>query len=317
MNTLHLRYVVEVERTKSITQAADNLYMAQPNLSKAIKELEDSIGITIFNRTSKGVEPTPKGREFLQYAKNILAQVAKMEMLQLPEDGDCQTFSVCIQRGSYIASSFTGFVQELDTSRGISVSFKEAELAEVISCVTDGISNLGIIRYQTEYEKYFANYLSERSLIGSPVWEHEYIIVMSKEHPLATKKKLEMDELEEYIEITHGGNVTPVMPAEGSPFSEMMRQRGLANGNKRISVNERSSRFDMLSHMPKAYMWASPVPQEQLDRYSLVQRLCSGENRMYRDILIYQKDYRFTGLDKKFIDKLYMAKNEVAFNKYY
>ena len=58
MNTQHLKYVVEVERTGSITQAADNLYMAQPNLSKAIKELEDTLGISIFRRTSKGVVPT-------------------------------------------------------------------------------------------------------------------------------------------------------------------------------------------------------------------------------------------------------------------
>lgn len=61
MNTLHFKYAVEVERTGSITQAADNLYMAQPNLSKAIKELEDTLGITVFKRTSRGMVPTKKG----------------------------------------------------------------------------------------------------------------------------------------------------------------------------------------------------------------------------------------------------------------
>ena len=68
MNTLHLKYAVEVERTRSISKAAENLFMAQPNLSKAIKELEDSLGITIFQRTSKGVVPTQQGAEFLKYA---------------------------------------------------------------------------------------------------------------------------------------------------------------------------------------------------------------------------------------------------------
>ncbi len=71
MNTLYFKYAVEVERLGSITQAADNLYMAQPNLSKAIKELEDSLGISIFKRTSKGVIPTQKGAEFLIYAKTF------------------------------------------------------------------------------------------------------------------------------------------------------------------------------------------------------------------------------------------------------
>ena len=63
MNTQHLKYAIEVERTGSITQAADNLYIGQPSLSKAIRELEESLGIVIFKRTSKGVVPTEKGLE--------------------------------------------------------------------------------------------------------------------------------------------------------------------------------------------------------------------------------------------------------------
>ena len=72
MNTLYFRYAVEIEKTHSITQAAENLYMAQPNLSKAIKELENTLGITIFRRTSKGVLPTEQGMKFLKYAKQVL-----------------------------------------------------------------------------------------------------------------------------------------------------------------------------------------------------------------------------------------------------
>ena len=96
MNTLHFKYAVEVERTSSITQAAENLYMAQPNLSKAIKELEDTLGIAIFERTSKGVVPTQKGAEFLEYAKNVLTQIEKMNSLKLPDRSDIQKFRVSI-----------------------------------------------------------------------------------------------------------------------------------------------------------------------------------------------------------------------------
>ena len=71
MNLLHLKYAVEIEKTGSITKAANNLFMGQPNLSKAIKELENEIGITIFRRTTKGVAPTEKGGEFLGYAKDF------------------------------------------------------------------------------------------------------------------------------------------------------------------------------------------------------------------------------------------------------
>ena len=77
MNLLHLKYAVEVAKTSSITKAADNLYMGQPNLSRAIRELEDSLGIQIFKRTPKGIYPTPKGEEFLGYARQVIEQCGK------------------------------------------------------------------------------------------------------------------------------------------------------------------------------------------------------------------------------------------------
>ena len=72
MNIVHLKYAVEIARTKSISKAAENLYMAQPNLSRAVKELEEILGITIFKRTSKGITVTPEGVEFLRYAKRTV-----------------------------------------------------------------------------------------------------------------------------------------------------------------------------------------------------------------------------------------------------
>lgn len=97
MNTLHFKYAIEVERTRSITQAAENLFMGQPNLSKAIKELEDTLGFVIFQRTSKGVAPTAKGSEFLVYARNILAQLEKMESLSDAGSAQTQQLSVSIR----------------------------------------------------------------------------------------------------------------------------------------------------------------------------------------------------------------------------
>ena len=83
-NIQHLRYAVEVEKTGSISRAAENLFMGQPHLSKAIRELEEDMNITIFNRTSKGVVPTPQGAQFLEYARNILMQIDELESLYKP-----------------------------------------------------------------------------------------------------------------------------------------------------------------------------------------------------------------------------------------
>jgi molybdenum-dependent DNA-binding transcriptional regulator ModE len=110
MNILHLRYAIEVEKTGSISQAAANLYMGQPNLSKAIKELETTLDITIFKRTSKGVVPTKKGQEFLNYAKNLLSQIEEMESLYKPAQANKQRFNISIPRASYITHAFVKFV---------------------------------------------------------------------------------------------------------------------------------------------------------------------------------------------------------------
>ena len=76
MNLMHLKYAVEIARTKSISKAAEVLYMGQPNLSRAIKELEESLGIVIFNRNSKGITITPEGEEFLSYAKKTRGEIS-------------------------------------------------------------------------------------------------------------------------------------------------------------------------------------------------------------------------------------------------
>lgn len=79
INTIYLKYALEVERVKSITQAAQNLYMAQPNLSKVIKELEKELGFSIFKRTSNGVRVTDEGSQFLYHAKRIVEQLDEVE----------------------------------------------------------------------------------------------------------------------------------------------------------------------------------------------------------------------------------------------
>jgi DNA-binding transcriptional LysR family regulator len=307
MNTLHFKYAVEVERTRSITQAAENLFMAQPNLSKAIKELEDTLGIEIFERTPKGVVPTSKGAEFLVYAKNVLDQLGKMEHLYRPEDAECQSFKISIPRGSYIASAFTRFAAGLDTDKEIDVYVQETNSMQAISNVADEGFSLGIIRCQTDYESYFLDYLEEKRLVSEPIWEFEYLALMSRRHPLASAKKVVFDELVQYIEIVHGDTAIPYLPAVKVRKSD---------AKKCIYVYERCSQFDLLSSIPKTYMWVSPIPDHFLDLYGLVQRKCHAANHKYKDLLVYPKGYEFTALDRQFIDRLFASKNEVAFRQY-
>ena len=126
MNTLHFKYAVEVERCGSITQAAENLYMAQPNLSKSIKELEDTLGFQIFARTSRGVVPTARGREFLVYARGILNQLQAMEALSQRHDDATQRFSLSMPRAGYIADCFSALVDSLDKGSPMDIRVREA-----------------------------------------------------------------------------------------------------------------------------------------------------------------------------------------------
>ena len=89
MNMKHIQYLVEIERVRSISQAAENLYIGQPNLSRILREVEEDIGFPIFLRTNHGVVPTDRGATFLQHARNILREMESIQTLnpnQLIED---------------------------------------------------------------------------------------------------------------------------------------------------------------------------------------------------------------------------------------
>ena len=309
MNTQHLKYAVEVERTGSITQAADNLYMAQPNLSKAIKELEDTLGISIFRRTSKGVVPTEKGAEFLVYAKRILTQLEKVEALNLPRTESRQSFGVSVPRVSYIAKAVTRFVASLDPERELDVNVQETGALETIAQVAEGQFNLGVVRYRLLYENYFMSALAERELKREPIWEADCLLTVCTRHPLAQKRTVLPDDLAGYIELVNDDADAPYLPAHERRRHKTAEARTL----RQISIYDRANQFELLEYIPLAYMWATPIPKDMLARYNLVQRESrSGEGRS-KDVLIYPAGYAMSPLEQRFINELYVARNEVAF----
>ena len=180
MNIAHLKYAVEVEKTASITKAAENLFMGQPNLSRGIKELEETLGVKIFKRTSKGIVPTPQGEEFLGYAKSILAQIEEMESLYKPEKNNKLKFSISVPRASYIADAFSKFVREADMSKEIEFSFKETNAMRAIRNVVQENYGLAIVRYQTIFESFFTNMLRDKGMKSENIWESKIFPAISK-----------------------------------------------------------------------------------------------------------------------------------------
>ena len=87
MNVNQLKYVLEVAGSSSMREASTKLYVSQPALSASIRELEEELGILIFERTNKGISLTDEGREFVEYAKKAVGQYAIVEDRYLSRDG--------------------------------------------------------------------------------------------------------------------------------------------------------------------------------------------------------------------------------------
>ena len=296
MKIEHLKYALEVERTGLISKAAENLFLNQPHLSKAIRELEDSVGITIFNRTPKGVVPTMDGAEFLVYARNIVSQVDEVENMYKHRDSDVHKFDVSVPMACYVAQAFIEFVTELVDSKSIDISYHETNSLMAINSVVNNDNNIAIIRYQTIYEKYFMQFLEENNLTVKPLWEFEYQLIMSVQNPLAMEKQIEYSDLDEYIEITHGYLTIPSIPA--AKAREIMQQN---KEKKEIAVFERESQFELLRNIHTTYMWTSPTPSNILNTMPLVEKKCNVENNKYKDVLIYRNGYKPSRQEKMFI----------------
>lgn len=307
MNISHLKYAVEVEKARSISQAAENLYMGQPNLSKAIRELENDLGITIFKRTSKGVIPTQKGEEFLGYAKSILTQVEEMEALYDSGERERLRLSIVVPRASYVTRAFVRLCASLREEKELEVNFKETNTTEAVSLVADRECSLGVIRYRSIYERYFVSLLTGKSLQYHTLWEFEPLLLISEKHPLARQEQIREEDLLPYIELTHGDFSVPFLSVAEA------RRTPQEQPHKKICIYERGSQFDLLSSLPETYMWVSPVPEETLRRWQLVQRrLVSDRPRTCRDVVIYTQGHRLSAQERLFLSYLSDARREFS-----
>lgn len=308
MNTLHMKYAVEVARAGSINKASEVLLIAQPNLSRSIKELEASLGITIFERSAKGMTLTPDGEEFIGYATAILKQIEHVEELYKNGIATKQRFSVSVPRASYISDAFVQFSKTLGADSA-EIIYKETNTLRTISNVLSDEYKLGILRYAEGYDKYFRSLFEEKGLAFETLAEFRYVLLMSRKSRLASLDEIHRSDLESLIEVAHPDPYVPSLsPAQ-------VRREELSDAvNRRIFVFERGSQFELLADNPETFMWGSPIPPKTLDRFGLVQRECVDTNRLYRDVLIYRNDYRLSDIDRKFIKELGKAKRKYLNN---
>ena len=299
-----MKYATEVAKTGSLNKAAEKLFMAPPNLSRSIKELEADLGITIFERSQKGVTLTPEGDEFIGYAKSLLKQIDHIEGLYKESSVKKQRFSISVPRASYISEALVEFSKDLG-KEPVEIFYKETNSQRTINNILNHDYKLGIIRYAENYDKFFKTMLEEKGLAYEMVTEFSYKLVMSSENPLAKKENITFDDLTNFIEVAHADPYVPSLP-----LSKVVKEELPDNIERRIFIFERASQSDLLSRNKETFMWVSPIPEETLNKYNLVQVDCVDNKKVYKDILIYKKGYKLTELDKKFITALCDAKRK-------
>ena len=304
LNILHMKYAVEVAKLGSLNKASESLLIAQPNISRSIKELEADLGITIFNRSAKGMELTPEGEEFINYAQNILKQIDEVDKIYKNASPRKQKFSISVPRACYISEAFAKFSQCL-TNAPAEVFYEETNSQRTVNNVLTKDYKLGIIRYAENYDKFFKSMLEEKGLGYEMIAEFSYVLIMSKNNPLAEKDIITFDDLAPYVEIAHADPYVPTLP-----LAKVVKDELPDNVERRIFIFERASQFDLLSENPETFMWVSPASQKILDRYGLVQKKCVDNKKVYKDVLIFREGYKLSTLDKEFITALCDAKRK-------
>ena len=197
MTLQQLKYLIAVVNSGSINEAAKKLYISQPTLSKAIKELEREMGITILKRTSTGIVLSPDGAEFLSYARQITEQVELLENKYLDTPYQEQLLSVSTQHYSFSVDAMVKMIEHHGGDK-YQFSLRETRTYEIIDDVKNLKSEIGVLYMNTFNEKILTQLLKENHLTFELLFTANPHVFISKTNPLAEKEKVTLEDLEPY-----------------------------------------------------------------------------------------------------------------------
>ena len=178
-------------------EAASRLYVSQPALSASIRELEEELGILIFERTNKGISLTKAGREFLVYAKKAVSQYKILEDRYLSKDTDKENFSVSTQHYNFAIKAFTEVIKQLQPEKYV-FSIHETKTKEVLEDVRSLKSEIGIVSYSGSTEAVISKLFREYQLEFTPLMKRETYIYVWENHKLADREEVSIEEMREY-----------------------------------------------------------------------------------------------------------------------
>ena len=197
MTLTQLKYAITVANANSMNEAARNLFISQPSLSTAIKDLEEEIGVELFRRTNRGISLTPEGEEFIGYARQVVEQYQLIESKYVAKEKIKKKFSVSMQHYTFAVNAFVEMVKQFGMDE-YEFAVYETRTYDVIEDVRNFRSEIGILYLNDFNQKVLTKLFHEFNLEFHEILKCSIYVYMWKGHPLAGKKEIAIEELDEY-----------------------------------------------------------------------------------------------------------------------
>ena len=207
MTLTQLKYAITVSEAGSMNQAAKELFISQPSLSLAIRDLEEEIGVELFRRSSRGILLTPDGEEFIGYAKQVVEQYQLIESKYVQKEKVKKKFSVSMQHYTFAVNAFVELVKQFGMDE-YEFAVHETKTYQVIEDVRDFKSEIGILYVNDFNRKVLTKMFHEYGLEFHELLNCSIYVYMWKGHPLAKREMITLEELKEYpcLSFEQGGN---------------------------------------------------------------------------------------------------------------
>ena len=238
MTLQQLKYIIEIAETGSITMAAQRLFIAQPSLSKSVAELEKEMGITIFNRSNRGVYLSEDGTKFLSYARQIVEQAEILESEYKSAPPPRRAFAVSSQHYAFVVNAFVELVKEYGRNK-YEFSLRELKTAEIIEDVRTHRSDIGILFLSSFNREVILHILQNEDMHFEKLFTAKPHVFVSKQNPLVERKSVTLDDLLDYPRLTYDQGVK-----NSFYFAEELHIT--ADSPKNIVVSDRATLFNLL-----------------------------------------------------------------------
>ncbi|HHU3774456.1 TPA: LysR family transcriptional regulator [Streptococcus agalactiae] len=301
MRIQQLQYVIKIVETGSMNEAAKQLYITQPSLSNAIRNLETEMGIQIFIRNPKGITLTKDGMEFLSYARQILEQTALLEERYKGDNTSRELFSVSSQHYAFVVNAFVALFNGTDMTQ-YELFLRETRTWEIIDDVKNFRSEIGVLFLNSYNRDVLTKLFDDNSLIATTLFTTTPHIFVSKSNPLANRKKLNMKDLEDYPYLSYDQGLH-----NSFYFSEEMMSQ--IPHPKSIVVSDRATLFNLMIGLD-GYTVATGILNSKLNGDEIVAIPLDVDDVI--DIVYIRHDKaNLSKMGQKFIDYLL---EEVSFN---